>query len=192
MERSFISSLWALLLSISVSLHKRIQTQVDSKNTNKNNNAIFEKANQVLDNKYEFIKMKAGDAFGETALINDKPLGESVLCQTEWHFAVLSKRKFEETLMKIEQNTKEGWKKFFRTHPLFDSLTLVSLEKLFYLIELKLFTRNQKIFKEGDEVKGFYLIYRGEAWLSKRIEGNYTEKVNINNFMKLKNEINEG
>lgn len=105
---------------------------------------------------------------------------------------MLSKRKFEETLLKIEQNTKEGWKKFFRTHPLFDSLTLVSLEKLFYLIELKIFTRNQKIFKEGDEIKGFYLIYSGEASLSKRIEGNYTEKLNINNFMKLKSEITEG
>ena len=136
--------------------------------------------------------MKAGDAFGETSLINDKPLGETILWQTECHFAVLSKKKFEDTLLAIEQNTKEGWKKFFRNHPLFDNLTLVSLEKLFYLIELKIFTRNQKIFKEGEEIKGFYLIYRGEACLTKRIEGNYTEKLNINNFIKLKNEMTEG
>lgn len=94
--------------------------------------------------------------------------------------------------MKIEQNTKEGWKKFYKNHPLFDHLTLVSLEKLFYLVELKMFTRNQKIFKEGDEVKGFYLIYRGEASLLKRIEGNYTENLNITTFMKKKNKLGDG
>lgn len=137
------------------------------KKMKKINTKGFEEANQVLEGKYEFMKMKAGDAFGETALINDKPLAESILCMSECHFAVLSKNKFEETLLKIEQKTKGGWKKFFKVHPLFDSLTLVSLEKLFYLIELRILNRNQTIFKEGDEVNGFYLIYQGEVALSK-------------------------
>lgn len=71
--------------------------------------------------------------------------------------------------------TKSGWKTFFRAHPIFDSLTLVTLEKLFYLIELKIFQRNQTIFKEGDEVKGFYLVYKGEVGFTKTVSG----KVNV-------------
>lgn len=39
----------------------------------------FEKANGVLQDTYEFMKMKPGDSFGESSLMNDKPLQESVL-----------------------------------------------------------------------------------------------------------------
>lgn len=124
--------------------------------------------------------MKAGEAFGETSLMHDKPLTESILCNTDAHFATLSKKKFEEILKTIEMKTKSGWKAFFRTHPIFDTLTLVTLEKLFYLIELKIFQRNQTIFKEGDEVKGFYLVYKGEVGLTKIVSG----KVNVESTMK--------
>lgn len=43
----------------------------------------FEHANDVLEGKYEFMRMKAGEAFGEDSLINGKPPEESYLCVTE-------------------------------------------------------------------------------------------------------------
>jgi signal-transduction protein with cAMP-binding, CBS, and nucleotidyltransferase domain len=82
--------------------------------------------------------------------------------------------------------TKSGWKDFFRSHPLFDALTLVSLEKLFYLVELKIFARNQVVFREGDEVKGFYLVYQGEVALSKRLEGEIHEKLDLDKLRQMK------
>lgn len=79
--------------------------------------------------------------------------------------------------------TRQGWKIFFKSHFIFEDLTLVSLEKLFYLVELKFYNRNQVIFKEGDEVRGFYLIYNGEASLTKKVTQKY-KKMNIGKYYK--------
>ncbi len=80
--------------------------------------------------------------------------------------------------------TRDGWKKFFRSHPIFQNLTLVSLEKLFYLVELKFYIRNQPIFKEGDEVKGFYVVYEGEVSLSKMVKKKIHQKLNVGKYFK--------
>lgn len=96
---------------------------------------------------------------------------------------MLSKDKFEETLYKIESKTRSDWKTFFRTHPVFQSLTLNSLEKLFKLIELKTYTRNQPIYKEGDEVTGFYLIFEGDIKKTKLVESEFKNNLDINKFM---------
>ena len=146
----------------------------------------------MLDGTYEFMTMKAGEAFGESALVTDRPLQESTLCITNCHFAVLPKQKYEEILKKIEMKTREGWKNFFRSHPFFDNLTLVSLEKLFYLVELKFFKRNHPIFKEGEEVKGFYLIYNGEASQTKMVKNKIQKKISIGEYYRNKGNIEEG
>lgn len=153
------------------------------------NNPAFERANEVLTKKYEFTKLKPGDSFGENALLYDRPLSESILWVSDCHFAVLSKNKFEQILKRIEMKTKSGWKNFFRNHPIFENLTLVSLEKLFQLVELKMYQRGQVIFKEQDEVKGFYLVYEGEVGISKVVTGKVHEKLDINKFIKQKNEM---
>mmetsp|Transcript_39539 Transcript_39539/g.45398 ORF Transcript_39539/g.45398 Transcript_39539/m.45398 type:complete len:131 (-) Transcript_39539:1877-2269(-) len=49
------------------------------KKMKKLNGKCFEHANEVLADKYEFMRMKAGDAFGETALLNGTPPEESYL-----------------------------------------------------------------------------------------------------------------
>ena len=154
--------------------------------------SCFQKANEMLWDSYEFMEMKVGDAFGESALIHDRPLQESILCMKNCHFAVLSKNKFEEILKRIEMKTRDGWKHFFKSHPLFDSLTLVSLEKLFYLVELKFFSRGQPIFKEGDEVKGFYLIYNGEVSINKIIRKKFHKKLDVGEYYKNKKNYEEG
>ena len=106
----------------------------------------FEKANKSLQDKYEFMKMKTGDAFGEVSLMQSKPNTESIVSTTNCHFAIMYKRDFERTLMRIEMKTKSDWKTFFRDHPVFNNLTVNSIEKLFYLIELKTYIRGQHIF----------------------------------------------
>lgn len=79
--------------------------------------------------------------------------------------------------------TKKGWKNFFKSHHIFEELTLVSLEKLFYLIELKILSRNQTIFKEGEAVNGFYLVYQGEVSLTKKIECKYSNDFDMDKFL---------
>lgn len=39
----------------------------------------YEHCNKVLQDKYEFMKIKAGDAFGEISLMESKPHEESIL-----------------------------------------------------------------------------------------------------------------
>ena len=105
---------------------------------------------------------------------------------------MLTKQKFEEILKKIEMKTRDGWKNFFKSHPFFDHLTLVTLEKLFYLVELKFFKRNHPIFKEGEEVKGFYLIYSGEVSSTKMIINKIHKKIDMEEYFKNKGNIEEG
>jgi CRP-like cAMP-binding protein len=48
--------------------------------TNKLKGQAFEKSLDKLKGKYEFMRMRNGDAFGELALINDTPRGASIIC----------------------------------------------------------------------------------------------------------------
>ena len=194
-EGSFGSEFHIILMGkVSVYINDPSKAGIEGelKKRKKQTEKCFEKANQILEGTYEFMKMKAGEAFGESSLVYDRPLRESTLCITNCHFAILTKQKFEEILKKIELKTRDGWKNFFKNHPFFDDLTLVSLEKLFYLVELKFFTRNHPIFKEGDEVKGFYLIYSGEVSLTKTVKTKIQKKIDIKEYYKNKGNIEEG
>lgn len=118
---------------------------------------------EFLEGKYEFMVLKKGDGFGDNALMKGTPANETIYCNTSWHFAFLSKTKFEEVFRKLEQERKTQWKKFFKGLPAFEHLTLKSIEKLFYFTEVRYFKRNQRIFSQDDAWNGFYIIQQGTA-----------------------------
>ena len=111
--------------------------------------------------------LKPGDSFGENSLIKDWPATETIYWNADWHFLTLSKWKFNEILLKIEQKRHYNWKMFFKSNPVFDNLTLNSIEKLFYLTELIKFKKGETIFKQGDLAKGFYIVHDGVISITK-------------------------
>ena len=50
----------------------------------------------------EVVQLGMGKAFGELALINNKPRLATIKCVSDCHFAVISKNVYERILKKIE------------------------------------------------------------------------------------------
>ena len=50
----------------------------------------------------EVVRLTDGQAFGELALINDKPRAATVMCLTQCYFATISREQYDKALNKIE------------------------------------------------------------------------------------------
>ena len=137
------------------------------------------------------MKLKPGDSFGNNAIVKDMPSAETIYWTTNWHFWTLSKQKFNEILLKIEQKRHHSWKIFFKSIPVFESLTLNTIEKLFYLTELVKFNKGDTIFKQGDHAKGFYVVYEGIVSISKKVESYFKNNININSYFDQTHHENE-
>ncbi|CAI2385127.1 unnamed protein product [Moneuplotes crassus] len=157
-------------ICISEEFDENIEVKRLRKITDKSHTCIKKSDQEFLNQKYQFIRLKQGDALGSNALMNNTPANESIYCSSNCHFASLSRSRFEEVFRKIEEERNNEWRRFFKSMTIFEHLTLRSIEKLFYFCDLKVFKRNQKVFSEGDECKGFYIIYQGVAQITKEIQ----------------------
>ena len=91
----------------------------------------------------------SGKAFGELALINNKPRAAKIVCLEECHFAVMSKSDYEKVLQKIEQKSINKFIDFLHPLPFFRTFTRTALGKLQYSFETLILTRNQCLYEEG-------------------------------------------
>ena len=66
---------------------------------------------------------------------------------------------------------------------MFEDWTLNSLEKLLYVVEMKTFAKDEHIFTQGDEAKGFYIVFRGDVLISHKIWKRYKEKLEIDWYL---------
>ena len=82
----------------------------------------------------------------------------------------------------MNKNRHYNWKIFFKSIPVFEGLTLNTIEKLFYLTELVKFKKGDTIFKQGDHAKGFYVVKDGVVSISKKVELKINNSININSY----------
>jgi CRP-like cAMP-binding protein len=66
---------------------------------------------------------------------------------------------------------------FLRSLQMFEEWTLKSLEKLLYVAEMKTLSKNEKVFHQGDEANGFYIIFKGDVLITHKIHKSYKEKL---------------
>jgi len=70
----------------------------------------------------------------------------------------------------------------FKNIPAFAHLTKKTLEKLtFYMIETKM-TKDSYLFREGDKIKGLYLVQEGEFEVSRKFKKTLDQKYNNQAF----------
>lgn len=74
--------------------------------------------------------LRNGKAFGELALIKNKPRAATIKCIDDCHFAVMSKADYEKVLQKIEQKNMNKIIEFLHQLPFFKVWTRTSLGKL--------------------------------------------------------------
>jgi CRP-like cAMP-binding protein len=66
---------------------------------------------------------------------------------------------------------------FMRSLNMFEDWTLNSLEKLLYVAEMKTLSKREHVFCQGDDAKGFYIVFKGEVLVTYKLHKNYKEKL---------------
>lgn len=113
--------------------------------------------------------LMAGCAFGEYALLKNRPRSATVVCVDDSHFAVLSKKDFIRILGTFTNRKFDEIARFLKSLPLFAGWGLNSLVRLGYYFRPIRFKRNQKVFSEGEPSEFVYIIKKGEVEMSKGI-----------------------
>ena len=148
-----------------------------------------ENTNEDIPNFEEIEKFVLGEDryFGETDLIYDKRKRFSAHCISDCHLLTVEKDIFkkllEEKLSKVETDKKLYLISFFNN---FVKMPTVKLERfILNNIETLFFSRNEIIYKEGEENVYLYIIYKGEANLIKNLnEGEFSYIVKQNEPIK--------
>ncbi|CAI2385476.1 unnamed protein product [Moneuplotes crassus] len=141
----------------------------------------------------DVVKYSNGQSFGELALINNKPRAGTAFCEEACHFAIIDRDSYQRILGKMHQKKINKITDFLQNIKIFASLTLQTLQKLTYYMELLPVTYKQKLFKQGEPQKGVFLIKSGEFEITQKLvekqEGHehlYIKKAKNNDLSKLK------
>lgn len=103
-----------------------------------------------------------GSTFGELGLLEGKTRSATILCSKDSEFGTISKQHYE-CLLAV-RDKKRLWTKFnFIKDKLLPDLKADSLIKIFYNFKKKKFSKNERIYKQGEISNGIYLIKKGEV-----------------------------
>jgi CRP-like cAMP-binding protein len=81
--------------------------------------------------------LTTGKAFGELALINNRPRAATIKCLTDCHFAVIQKDDYDSLLKKIEIKKEKRLVDFLESLPFFSNQSRVALVRLKYIMQQK-------------------------------------------------------
>jgi CRP-like cAMP-binding protein len=135
---------------------------------------IIKNSNQAkveieIDEMTEVSRLRTGDSFGEMALISDRLRAATIQTLEKSSFLVLSKSDFTQILGDLGEKRLNLITKFMLELAYFHDLSKISLIRLAYHLEFKMYTRTQYLFQEGDKTDGIYFIKNGEVTISKKI-----------------------
>ena len=139
--------------------------------------SIIRMARESGSDKYEieicdFIEigiLLAGSAFGELALISDKPRSASIQARERCAFLVLNKNDFKKILGVLSENKLSSTIKFLQNIHYFHNWSKTSLTKISYYLEAIKLKKNQAIYRESEPVEGIYFIKDGEVIIEKKL-----------------------
>lgn len=132
-----------------------------------------EKLEIEFDDLNEIGILFTGGAFGELALISDRPRSATIQVREKSSFLVLSKSDFTRILGDIAEKKMTSFISFLQKVPYFHSRSKSALVRMAYHFQSKTFSKNRWIYKELDPVDGIYLIRDGEVTLTKKKVFNY-------------------
>lgn len=110
-----------------------------------------------------------GQAFGELALINDKPRSATIIWLEDTHFAILEKDDFKKIMEKSIRSKFSSKVQFLSGFPFLAGMTRIAKTKLWYIMKEQKYIAGQKVILEGDDLKHVYLIEKGEFEVHKAV-----------------------
>lgn len=109
------------------------------------------------------ISLKKGAGFGELALMSDEPRMASVKTLEKCVLATLTKNDFMKVIRRAQKRKMIQEVHFLKSFTLFQRLSNMKLQKLYYLLKLVELPKHSVLYKQRDEpVDGVYLIQEGE------------------------------
>jgi CRP-like cAMP-binding protein len=117
----------------------------------------------------ESTVLLSGCAFGEFALVKNRPRTATIICAEDSHFAILSKKDFVRILGNFTNKRFDEMTEFLKKLPIFNGWSMNSLVRLSYLFKISKLKRNQRLFREGDPADCVFIVKSGEFELTKEI-----------------------
>lgn len=117
---------------------------------------------EVDDGFLTVAKLTDGSAFGELALIEQKPRMASCRCLKNTHFMVLSKNDYNRVIGALEKRAYLDKINFLKNIPIFALVTRTFLGKLTYYFETKKCIKDSFLYKEGEPANYVYIVKKGE------------------------------
>jgi len=152
------TTFWVVLKgSVSVWIMKKIIEKEDDQ----------EKEKEIMINVRD---LPAGSAFGELALLSNKPRAATIQCNEDSQLAVLDKLHFDEILKEKAAKKLQIEIEFLSALPIFKTWTYNSLKLLFINMPLQKYKRGQVMYNEGDSSDKMYIIKNGQFKVLKQIE----------------------
>ena len=118
----------------------------------------------------EVIQLTAGNAFGDLALINNRPRAATIRCLTDCEFACIKKEDYDALLKKIDIKNEKKLVDFLEALPYFTNQSRVALVKLKYLMHQQEFIKSQIVVREKDPSTKIYIVRSGEFAVFKTTE----------------------
>ncbi|EAS00959.2 cyclic nucleotide-binding domain protein (macronuclear) [Tetrahymena thermophila SB210] len=130
-------------------------------------------------------EIEAGNAFGELALLNNKPRLATIVCHENCQFAILEKEDFTKILKDIEEKLLDQEISLLANLHIFQGWNKNLLKQLYLNSQKVKFNRGQVIFKEGDACDNVYIVNQGEFTTYKIFEFNRDQEskdLNLDEF----------
>jgi CRP-like cAMP-binding protein len=115
------------------------------------------------------VVLKAGDSFGELALISNKPRAATIYAREDCHFAVLSRTDYLRILSKIQDIQLTERVELLQRHPAFTTWSRSALQRLSYFFKVMTYKRKQVLFRAGQVASEVFLVKSGDFQLKKSI-----------------------
>lgn len=113
---------------------------------------------------------KAGAAFGELALLHDKPRAATIECDEDCIFGVIDKEDYTRIIARYTQRALTMKLNFLSSLPYFSDWRIHNLAKLTYYFKEVPAAMHKVIFRENDPVDFVYIIVEGEFRLLQTIK----------------------
>lgn len=117
----------------------------------------------------EVRELRAGDTFGELALITNSLRAATVQCKTDCHLAVMGKADYLRLLGKLEQQKLQELVEFLQTLPLFRGWGKTSTQRISYYFTPVDYLRKQTVYRIHDPATQVYIVRYGEFELSQDV-----------------------
>ncbi|EAR88262.2 cyclic nucleotide-binding domain protein (macronuclear) [Tetrahymena thermophila SB210] len=118
----------------------------------------------------QFVKvgeLKAGQSFGELALINDSPRRATIKAQTDCDLAILSKKDYIKIIADMEEREIKKKIQFLEGLPLFNQIHRRSLHEYIYYFKIVNYKWKDIVYQQGEDPQYVYIIKSGEFILQK-------------------------